>query len=103
MAKTEISEEILQGIAKIATIIVPKKSQAEMSKNLTKIVDLFIAMDKIQVCETKKSDLYEVNYNQLRTDKSENQTTDKSAKATYCHYDDHSGNFIVPKVIETEG
>ena len=103
MAKTEISEEILQGIAKTATIIVPNESQAEMSKNLAKIVDLFIAMDKIQVCETKKSDLYEVNYNQLRTDECENQTTDKSTKATYCHYDNHSGNFIVPKVIETEG
>mgnify|MGYP001192400240 CR=1 FL=1 len=103
MSETEISEQILQRIAKIATIIVPNKSQAEMSENLAKVVDLFIAMDKIQVCETKKSDLYEVNYNQLRTDKCENQTTDKSAKGTYCHYDNHSGNFIVPKVIETEG
>ena len=103
MANTEINEEILQRIAKIATVIVPDQALPEMSRNLTKIVDLFTAMDKIQVCETKKSDLYEVNYIQLRTDKCEHQTTDKSSKATYSHYDKQSGNFIVPKVIETEG
>ena len=102
MANTEISEKVLQGIAKIATIIVPSESQVEMGKNLARIVDLFKAMDKIQVCETKKTDLYEVNYNELRVDSCESQTTDKSSKATHCHYDNHSGNFVVPKVIETE-
>lgn len=103
MSKTEINVEILQGIAQVATIAVPEESQGEISKNLAKVVDLFMAMDKIEVCETKKSDLYEINYNQLRTDQSENQTIDKSAKTTYRYYDNHSGNFIVPKVIETEG
>ena len=103
MSKTEISEKTLQGIAKIATLIVPNESKEDMSRNLAKVVELFTAMDKIKVCETKKSDLCEIDYNKLRTDTCEKQTTDKNSKSTYCHYDNQSGNFIVPKVIETEG
>ena len=102
MSKTSISKATLDSIAKTATIEVPQALKVSMCQDLEKVVELFRAMDKIQVCETKKSDSIEIDYAQLRKDGAVPNQADKSSMATYRHYDTLSGNFVVPKVIDTE-
>lgn len=102
MVKREINSDTINDIAKTAAIRVSDDKQRVMQDNLSKMVDLFVAMDKIKVCETKKSDLCEISNTVLRADVCHNVQEITASQSTYAYYDNDSGNFIVPKVLETE-
>ena len=102
MSPKKIDTEAIEQIAASASLELSEKAQAELTSDLGKMIELFIAMDKIEVCPTKKTDVNTTTYKALRNHIDPNETIIKTKGPCYTHYNEESGYFVVPKVLNNE-
>jgi aspartyl/glutamyl-tRNA(Asn/Gln) amidotransferase C subunit len=103
MPQHNIDEQAIEQIAKTACLELDEKSKIQLIESLGNMVDLFVAMDKIQVCPTKQSDFNQLDYSNILPADQPCAETKKKAGDSYTYYDEKSGFFTVPKVLNNEG
>ena len=102
MSPKKIDTEAIEQIAASASLELSDAAKTELTSDLGKMIELFIAMDKIEVCPTKKSDVNTTTYQKLRNNIEPNKTIIKTKGPCYTHYNEESGYFVVPKVLNNE-
>jgi Asp-tRNA(Asn)/Glu-tRNA(Gln) amidotransferase C subunit len=103
MSQHNIDEQTIEQIAKTACLELNEKSKKQLIESLGNMVDLFVAMDKIQVCPTKQSDFNQLDYNRILPAEQPCAETEKKVGNSYRYYDEETGFFTVPKVLNNEG
>ena len=101
MAINKTESDQIRKIARAAALELTPELMSEHANDYGKITELFAAMDKIEVCPTKQTDFNKQNYHQLRPDNS-SPGIEKENGTTYRYYNEKSGYFTVPKVLNTE-
>ena len=97
-----IDQEATDHIAKAASLAFSDEERTELTSSLGKMIELFIAMDKTEVCPTKQSDFNKTTYQCLRETTTACPATPKQDPKVYPHHDNETGFFVVPKVLNTE-
>ena len=98
MNKSTISCAEIDRIAKASALELTEQLRERLRGDLSKMDDLFHSMDDIEVCPTKQSDYTDSACNTLRED-IEQASVKKTKGDCYAHYDESTGYFTVPKVI----
>lgn len=103
MSPKNIDTEAIDEIATSASLVFTDDiKKAELTSSLGNMIDLFIKMDKIEVCPTKQSDFNKMTYDCLHIADTPCPPINKQSGQCFTHYDIDSGYFVVPKVINTE-
>lgn len=102
MSPKKIDTEAIELISTSASLELSETAKAELTSDLGKMIELFIAMDKIEVCPTKKSDVNTTTYKKLHANSEPTAAVNKTNGNCYKYYDDDSGYFVVPKVLNNE-
>lgn len=102
MPQHNINEEVIEKLAKTACLELDSGSKIALIESLGNMVDLFRAMDQIEVCPTKQSDFNQLEYPKVFVGDQCSARAPKEKGPSYSYYDDESGFFTVPKVLSNE-
>ena len=98
MNKSTIDCAEIDRISKASALELTEQLRERLRSDLSKMDDLFHSMDDIEVCPTKQSDYTDTTCLSLREDKS-TESPNKEQGTCYTYYDNETGYFTVPKVI----
>ena len=97
-----ISTDVLKDIAFRAKIKISDEQSDDFRNSLTSIVKMFHKMSQVSVCEFKQYGFEPTSYERLRGDQPRPCPTYKSIRSACPHFNDDTGYFEVPKVIDEE-
>lgn len=101
MDKSTIDCAEIDRIAKASALELTEQLKERLRGDLSKMDELFHSMDDIEVCPRKQTDYRDSACNDLRDD-TEQASAKKNKGHCYEHYDESTGYFTVPKVINNE-
>ena len=102
MSPKNLDNDAIHQIAASASLQFSEAACERLYDSLQNMIQVFAQMDQIEVCPTKQSDFNQTTYHCLRSADQPVATTPKQKGKTYRYYDDETGYFVVPKVLNTE-
>lgn len=101
MSKTSFDCAHIEKIAKAAAIELTPELKEQLRSDLQRVEDVLHPMAAIEVCPTKKTDFRICNYFDLADD-NHTQSSDKHSGSCWQYFDDSTGYFTVPKVLNND-
>ena len=85
-----------------AKIRISPEHEQDFKDSLEQVINMFIVMQKVPVCEFKASRSTILTLDDIREDQDFTPNKKNDMPKTYAHMDNESGYFKVPKVIDDQ-